>query len=49
MKQITGAAVPLPPRLAHLMKAPERMTSLDNDLAAVRQYILKHTRSASGA
>jgi threonine synthase len=49
MKQITGAAVPLPPRLAHLMKAPERMTSLDNDLAAVQQYILKHTRSASGA
>jgi threonine synthase len=49
MRQITGAAVPLPPRLAHFMELPERMTSLDNDLAAVQQYILKHTRSVNGS
>jgi threonine synthase len=49
MARITGAAVSLPSRLAHLMKASERITSLDNDLAAVQRYILAHARPAQSA
>ena len=47
MRHIAGAPAPLPARLAHLMEAPERSTTVDNDLAAVQRYILKST--ASGA
>jgi threonine synthase len=36
---ITGVTPPLPPRLAGLMTAPERMTRLPADAAAVERYI----------
>jgi threonine synthase len=46
MADITGESAPLPPRLRHLMEDAERMTHLDNDLAAVQRYILDHTSAA---
>ena len=46
MADITGEPAGLPARLAHLMDDAERMTHLDNDLAAVQRYILEMTRGA---
>jgi threonine synthase len=46
---ITGERPPLPPRLAPLMTAPERMTVLPNDLAAVERFIAHHAENRKGA
>ena len=46
MADITGEPAGLPDRLAHLMDDAERVTVLDNDLAAVQRYILEMTRGA---
>lgn len=45
MAEMTGAAAPLPARLDHLLTEPERVTVLENDLAAVQGYIRNTTRA----
>ncbi|MBU2532876.1 MAG: threonine synthase, partial [Alphaproteobacteria bacterium] len=47
MTNIIGQPAPLPRRLQHLMTNSERMTVLDNDLAAVQHYIRNTTRAVS--
>ena len=42
VKKASGTRPGLPPRLAHLMTAPERFTVLPNDVAKVRDFILSH-------
>ena len=49
MRQIVGATASLPARLARLMEDPERITTLDNDLAAVQRYILDSTHTGRAA
>ena len=44
MAEITGAAVALPARLAHLLRDAERATSLANDLSQVERHIEAHAR-----
>ena len=45
---LTGAWPPLPPRLSSLMKDPERITQLPNDVAKIEHYVETHARAASG-
>lgn len=42
VQKASGIRPGLPPRLAHLMTAPERFTVLPNDVAKVRDFILSH-------
>jgi threonine synthase len=49
MQQITGTRPALPPRLAGLLTAAERMTHLPNDLATVERFVETTTRTGSGA
>jgi threonine synthase len=39
MQAITGERPPLPPRLADLMSAPERVAVLPNDLPAIQRFV----------
>jgi threonine synthase len=43
----TGMRPALPPRLAHLMEAPERLERVDNDLAAVEAAVAERSRMAA--
>jgi threonine synthase len=49
MEAIAGRRPALPPRLAHLMTAPERMTVLPNDLAAVQRFVAERAGDGKGA
>jgi threonine synthase len=49
MAAIAGERPPLPPRLAPLMTAPERMTVLPNDLAAVERFVAQRAEHRKGA
>ena len=42
VEKASGVRPALPPRLAHLMKCPERFTVLPNDVAKVRGFIQSH-------
>jgi threonine synthase len=44
MQAITGKRPALPPRLAGLLTAPERSTTIDNDLQAVERHVEELTR-----
>jgi threonine synthase len=46
---ITGRRPALPLRLASLMTAPERMTVLPNDLAAIQHFVARHAGEGKGA
>jgi threonine synthase len=48
MEAITGVRPTLPARLGHLMSAPERITRLPNDVAALEAFVRRHSRVASG-
>jgi threonine synthase len=41
----SGIRPGLPPRLAHLMTAPERFTVLPNDVSRVRDFILSQQQA----
>ena len=45
VKQATGQAPPVPPRLAAMLDRPERYEVIENDAAAVRDYIRSHRRA----
>ena len=45
MQQISGAPVPLPARLAHLLTNEERMVQLANDVSVVKDYLRRHSRA----
>jgi threonine synthase len=45
MAEITGVRPALPPRLATLMSAPERMVHLPNESKALEDHISSHTRA----
>src|SRR5262245_11744593 len=49
IEAITGARPALPPRLASLMTAPERITVLPNDLAAVQRFVAQRAEGRKGA
>ncbi len=49
MADITGVRPQLPPRLSHLMGAPERITPALNDLKAVEALIIERATAAQGA
>jgi threonine synthase len=49
IEAITGERPALPPRLAPLMTAPERMTLLPNDLAAVQRLVAQRAADRKGA
>jgi threonine synthase len=49
MQQITGERPALPPRLASLLTAPERVSVLANELAAVQRFVEERTGSRRGA
>jgi threonine synthase len=49
LEQITGARPALPPRLAPLMSARERVSVLPNDLAAVQRLIAERSGARQGA
>jgi len=49
MRAITGERPALPPRLDGLMSAPERITVLPNDLAAVQRFVQDRARKGQGA
>jgi threonine synthase len=49
IEAITGRRPALPPRLASLMTAPERITVLPNDLAAIQHFVARHAGEAKGA
>jgi threonine synthase len=49
MQAITGERPSLPPRLATLMSAPERVTVLPNDLAAVQRFVAAKAGRSRGA
>jgi threonine synthase len=42
VRKASGITPHLPPRLQHLMTAKEKFTILPNDVAAVREFMLKH-------
>ena len=44
VEQATGIRPALPPHLAHLLAAKERLSELPNDLAKVQDFVLAHTR-----
>lgn len=44
VEQATGIRPGLPPHLAHLMSAKERLTELPNDLAKIQDFVRSHTR-----
>lgn len=44
VEQATGIRPALPPHLAHLMTAKERLSELPNDLGRVQDFVLAHTR-----
>lgn len=44
VEQATGIRPALPPHLAHLMTAKERLSELPNDLRRVQDFVLAHTR-----
>lgn len=44
VEQATGIRPALPPHLAHLMSAKERLSELPNDLAKVQDFVLANTR-----
>jgi threonine synthase len=48
MEAITGERPALPARLAGLMAAPERMTRLPNDLAAVKAFVEGRSHATAG-
>jgi threonine synthase len=47
MAEIVGAPAPLPQRLAQLLERQERVTVLENDLTAVRNYIRDSSRASN--
>jgi threonine synthase len=49
VEAITGERAPLPPRLAALLAAPERITVLPNDLAAVQGFVAGRSGAGRGA
>jgi threonine synthase len=49
VERATGSRPPLPHRLADLMKRPERVTALANDLRAVENFIRAHARAERAA
>jgi threonine synthase len=49
MQAITGERPPLPPRLEALLAAPERITVLPNDLAAVQRFVAERACHTLGA
>ena len=49
LQAITGERPVLPPRLASLMRDPERITSLPNDLAAVARFVAGVAAQKHGA
>jgi threonine synthase len=49
MEAIAGERPALPPRLAPLMTAPERVTVLPNDLAAVERFVAQRAEHRKGA
>jgi threonine synthase len=49
MEAITGERPALPPRLASLLTAPERVTVLPNELAAVERFVEERAGSRRGA
>jgi threonine synthase len=49
MQAITGERPGLPPRLAALMRDPERITPLPNDLAAVERFVERLATTRKGA
>jgi threonine synthase len=48
IEAITGKHPALPPAFRHLMTDAERFVTLPNKLAAIEDYVLTHTRAASG-
>lgn len=48
IEAITNKRPPLPPGFEHLMTDNERFDVLPNSLAAVEEFVLHHTRAASG-
>jgi threonine synthase len=49
MQAITGERPPLPQRLQTLLAAPERLSVLPNDLAAVQRFVTERVKSNQGA
>jgi threonine synthase len=49
IEAITGERPALPPRLASLMTAPERIAVLPNDLATVERFVAQRARDRKGA
>ncbi len=49
MEAITGERPGLPPSLDGLLSAPERITRLPNDLAAVERFVEENARAVRGA
>jgi threonine synthase len=49
MEAITGERPALPPRLAPMMSAPERITVLPNDLGAIQRFVEERARTRQGA
>jgi threonine synthase len=47
VEKASGIRPGLPPRLAHLMTAPERFTVLPNDVGRVRDFILSQQQSGA--
>jgi threonine synthase len=47
VRKATGMAPQLPPRLAGVLKKPERVTTLANDATAVESFIAAHARAFS--
>jgi threonine synthase len=45
VEKASGIRPGLPPRLAHLMAAPERFTVLPNDVGRVRDFILSQQQA----
>jgi threonine synthase len=49
MQAITGERPALPPRLSSLLSDPERVTTLPNDLGAVRRFVEERSGARRGA
>jgi len=49
VERAVGFSPALPPHLASLMQAPERLVDLPNDLAALQAYVLAHARRVDRA
>ena len=49
IEAITGERPALPPRLASLLRDPERITVIPNDLAQIQRFVSGRTRARQGA